>query len=233
MHRRSGAPALRAGRGTRAPRPAALARPARRPDDRRAPGGERLGPAPAPLRRAARRRARRDSRPGGRDRRERRRQGCQERRGLRPEPTGVWIAGPAGAHRPRQLSPAPAAEGEADARRRDGRCRDGGVGASRVAARAERARRPPPGTRRGALRGLHPSGRRPVRGGAEARRRARGRRRGLGREPSSAAAGVDANLLRARSAPSSPHRDRGGRRPSRRRARICARTGTKCQSDTW
>ena len=110
LHGRGRCPAVRASRGTRGERSAALARSARRPDDRSAPRAERLRPAQAPLRRATRPRPRRDARPGGRDDRERGRQGREERRGLRPRATRVRLRRAPRLHRARQLPAPPAAD---------------------------------------------------------------------------------------------------------------------------
>ena len=98
---------------------------------------QRLRPAPPPLRRAARPRPRRDARARGRDDRERGRQGREERRRLRPRASRVRLRGPPRVHRARELPAAPAAEGVADARRRDARTRRRRRGALlRLAARS-------------------------------------------------------------------------------------------------
>ena len=67
-----------------------------------------------------------------------------------------------------------------------------------VAARAERARRPPSRSRRRVVRGLRASGRGAARDSARAPGRRRGGRRDLGREPSPAAGGRGKNCLRSR-----------------------------------
>ncbi len=126
VHGRGGRAALRASCRARRTRPAALARPARRSDDRRAPRAEPLRPVAAPLRGAAGSRARRDARARGRNDGERGRQGREERRGLRPRTPRLRLARAARADRASELPAAPATEGDRDARRRDrrrGRCR--------------------------------------------------------------------------------------------------------------
>ena len=76
-------------------------------------------------------------------------------------------------HRASQLSAPPAAEGDADARRRDRRGGSRRGAAPRLAVAAERARRPPPRPRRSSLRGIGTGGRRTTRGRAGIGRRRR------------------------------------------------------------
>ncbi len=159
VHGRGGRSALRASRGSRCERTATLPRPTGRPDDRGAPRAEPLRPAAPSLRRAARPRARRHARARGRNDRERRWEGREERRRLRPRAPRVRLRGPPRLHRASKLQAPPAAEGDRNARRRDGRrgrCRGA---APPLAAAAERARRPPPRPRRGPVRGIGASGR--------------------------------------------------------------------------
>ena len=109
VHGRSRDPAVGA-RGRARARPGSGSRSTRRatrPSVRASPV-EPLRPAPPPLRRAARSRARRHARPRRRHDRERRRQGREERRRLRPRQARLRLARTARADRPRQPSPPPA-----------------------------------------------------------------------------------------------------------------------------
>ena len=150
----AGHPALPAPARARPSPPTAGARPTRRPVDRRAARAKRVRSAPASLRGAARPGARRDARARRRHDRKRGRQGGQECRRLRPREARVRLGRHAGADRRRVVASA-----TRSARVRDGRRRDGDAGEGRapdppLAPPAERARRPPPRSGRGAVRGL-------------------------------------------------------------------------------
>ena len=179
MHGRGGSAALGAPRGAGQRRPAPVTRPTGGPVDRRAARPQRLRPAAPPLRRSARPRPRRDARSRRRHDRECRRQGREERRGLRPRATRLRIRRTARLHRARQLPFAPAAEGDAHDRRRDGGRGLRGRRASRIAAAAERARCPPPRSCGGAVRRIRPRGSGAGRNGPETRRSARRPRRAV------------------------------------------------------
>ncbi len=143
-------------------RPAALARPAWRPDGGRAARGQPVRPAAPSVRRTPRSRPRRDARPCGRDRRKRRRQSREECRGLRPCSARVRLSRTPCTHRPHELQAPPAAEGRADARRRDRRRANGRRSAASLAPPTVRARRPPSWACRRALRRFRTSGRGPA-----------------------------------------------------------------------
>ncbi len=181
VHRRVRHPPVGTRGCARPRRPAPLARSSRRPDDRRLPGRQSLRPAAPPLRCAPRPRPRRHARPRRRHDRERGRQGRQERRGLRPRQARVWLGGAAGLHRAGQPAPPSHSRRRRHRRRRDGRSRLHHGGAARIAARAERTRRPPPRPGRSAVRGRCRGGRSPGGRHESSRRRSRGRRRGVGR----------------------------------------------------
>ena len=128
-------PALGAPRRARPARPAPLARPTGRPDGRRVPARGSVRPARAPVRDDARSRDRRDGGAPGRDESELRRQGREERRGVRPREALLRLARAARIRRASRPAPAPAARGGShDCRRR------GLAHAPPLAARAERGR---------------------------------------------------------------------------------------------
>ncbi len=127
LGRAPGRRSRRTGSGSRSTRPATRRSGclARRP----------LRAAPPPLRHDARPRDRRHGRAPDGTRRELRRQGREERGGLRPRQALLRLARPARARRATRAAPAPAADDGANGRRRDARR---WAELHRVAARAER-----------------------------------------------------------------------------------------------
>ena len=167
-------------RGARSTRADARARPARRPDDRRVPGGEPVRAAAAPLRDDARPRHRRHGGARRRHGRELGRQGGEERRRLRPRPSSSAVRkgasdGSCASRSGFTLCPEATATVVAPA--------DPDRGARRAAFRPHTERRRSPLARlaRAALRRVGAGGRSAGGGGARADRWRAGRRGGLGR----------------------------------------------------